>query len=524
MTNEDSMVEGTYQVGYWAAQQPEKVAVVNSDTGDSLTYSELNKRSIRLARLFRDNGLVEGDHVACYMENHIRFLELVWAVLRSGLYITPINSNLKQDEAGYILENSDAKVLVTSYQKRSIAEKLPMYAKESVKYLMFDGLIEGYESYEDEISKYSPVRWRGPQPEGSFMLYSSGTTGRPKGVAFPIPGREVGTDEYGLGVMQRLLWGCDDSTVNLIPAPLYHAAAAVFAVGTTAIGGTLVIMQKFDALKALQAIDTYRVTHSQWVPTMFQRMLNLPRDQRNAFDLSSHLVAIHAAAPCPKSLKSKMFEWWGDIIHEYYGGTESIGFTYASPSDWIKYPGTVGRSLTTEIRVCDDSGQVLPAGAVGKIYFVQVPEEASFQYYKEPEKTKGSQHPTHPNWSTMGDIGYVNEEGYLFLTDRQDFMIISGGVNIYPQEVEDILIEHPDVFDAAVVGVPSQEMGEDVKAVVQLQVEASASKVMERNLIDYSRERLSHYKCPKSIDFVEELPRTPTGKLRKVDIRKPYWI
>jgi len=399
---------------------------------------------------------VEGDHIACFMENNIRFFELFWAALRCGLYITTINSHLKNDEAGYILDNCDAQVLIASYHCQEAAKTLPAYSTTCRSYLMFDGVAEGYQSYEQAIARYStdPL---GAQPEGAFMLYSSGTTGRPKGIALPLPGRELGSGDVPVGAAQRLVWGFDPETVYILPAPLYHGAASAFAVCTIANGGTVVFMPKFDALEALHAMERYSVTHSQWVPTMFTRMLDLPEAQRKSIDLSAHKVAIHAAAPCSVTLKQKMFNWWGPIIHEYYSGTEGSGIVLSEPEDWLKYPGTVGKSIFGEIRVCDDNGKHLPTGEIGTIYFAQ--PEQTYQYYKEKGKTRSAQHPVHATWTTLGDVGYTNEDGYLFLTDRTSFMIISGGVNIYPQEIEDRLMEHPNVFDVAVIGVPNMEMG-----------------------------------------------------------------
>jgi acyl-coenzyme A synthetase/AMP-(fatty) acid ligase len=281
------------------------------------------------------------------------------------------------------------------------------------------------------------------------------------------------------------------------------------------------MMRGFDPVDALSAIERYRVTHSQWVPTMFTRMLKLPEEDRRRFDLSSHRVAIHAAAPCPRPVKEAMFEWWGPIIHEYYGGTELNGLTYVGPEDWLAHPGTVGRPLLGQLHICDEKGEELPVGEAGIIYF-ELPA-TTFEYYKDPDQTRAAQHVEHPNWTTLNDVGRVDEDGYLYLTDRASFMIVSGGVNIYPQEIEDCLIMHPQVEDAAVIGVPNEEMGEEVKAVVQVSPGVDPGADLERELLAYARQHLSHYKCPRSIDFEAELPRQPTGKLYKRVLRDRYW-
>jgi long-chain acyl-CoA synthetase len=309
--------------------------------------------------------------------------------------------------------------------------------------------------------------------------------------------------------------------VYLSPAPIYHAAPLGFSIATTALGGTVVMMRHFDPLEALAAIERHRITHSQWVPTMFSRMLKLPEEDRNRFDLSSHKVAIHAAAPCPRPVKEAMFEWWGPIIHEYYGGSELNGLTYVGPQDWLAHPGTVGRAVLGVLHICDDDGNELPPGHPGLVYFEQ--EKRPFHYHKDEQQTRSSQHPDHPNWTALGDVGYVDEEGFLYLTDRATFMIISGGVNIYPREIEDVLVMHPAVDDVAVIGVPNPDMGEEVKAIVQLVPGREGTPELADELIAFARERLTHYKCPKSVDFDPQLPRLPTGKLYKRVLRDRYW-
>ncbi len=506
--------------GHWAKVFPDKPAVVHATTGAIISYRELNDRSNQLAQLMWAKGLRPGDHVAIFMENHLRYFEAAWAALRSGLYFTTINRYLTSEEAGYILDNCEARVLITSAHLAEVAKDLPDHAPRCTTNLMVDGTIDGFGAYENAIAGY-PAKPLADEPAGQFMLYSSGTTGRPKGIVRPLPGHKISDDAGPVGALQRALWGFDEHATYLSPAPLYHSAPLGFTTATQALGGTVVMMQRFDPVDALRAIETHRVTHSQWVPTMFSRMLKLPESVRTQFDLSSHRVAIHAAAPCPKAVKQEMFDWWGPIIYEYYGGTELNGLTHVGPEDWLKYPGTVGKPVLGVIHICDEEGNELANGKDGLVYF-ELPQ-LSFAYFKDDAKTKGAQHPKHPNWSALGDVGYVNDEGYLFLTDRATFMIISGGVNIYPQEIEDALIVHSKIADVAVVGVPNEEMGEEVRAVVQPAPGVEPSPALEAELLEYAREHIAHYKCPKRIDFEAELPRLPTGKLYKRLIKDRYW-
>jgi fatty-acyl-CoA synthase len=352
------------------------------------------------------------------------------------------------------------------------------------------------------------------------MLYSSGTTGRPKGIKRPLTGASV-DEPPTLIHMLRGVFGFDADTVYLSTAPLYHGAPLGFCRATQALGATVVCMEHFDSVNALAAVEEHRVTHSQWVPTMFVRMLKAPTAIRDRYDLSSMRFALHAAAPCPRLVKEQMLDWWGPIVHEYYTGTEGSGLTYASPQDWLAHPGTVGRPVFGIIHICDSGGTELPPGEAGLIYFEQ--PTIPFQYHNDPEKTRSGQHPTHPNWSTLGDIGLVDEDGFLYLTDRQAFMIISGGVNIYPQEIEDCLVLHDAVADVAVIGVPDAEMGESVKAVVQPAPGVEPSDELAATIIAYCRAHLAGYKIPRSVDFEAELPRLPTGKLCKQLLRARYW-
>jgi long-chain acyl-CoA synthetase len=506
--------------GKWAIEFPDKPALIHSVSGDTVTHGELNDRSNRLAQLMWAQGLRPGDHVAIFMENNLRYFDVVWAALRSGLYLTTINRYLTEDEAGYILDNCEARVLITSQKMADVAAALPQYAPNCARWLMLDGTIDGFESYETAIAQY-PAEPLAQEPAGTFMLYSSGTTGRPKGILRPLPGNSIAEDAGPVGALQRTLWGFDENTVYLSPAPLYHSAPIGFTTAALALGGTVVMMPRFDEIGALQAIEKYRVTHSQWVPTMFTRMLKLPEVERSGFDLSSHRVAIHAAAPCPAGIKQAMFDWWGNIIYEYYGGTELNGLTHCGPEEWLSHKGTVGRPVIGSIHICDEDGNELPNGEPGLVYF-ELPE-MPFEYLKDPQKTRDAQHPQHANWSALGDVGYLDDDGFLYLTDRATFMIISGGVNIYPQEIEDAMVLHPKIADVAVIGVPNEEMGEEVKAVVQLAAGTAADAATAEELMAYAREHIAHYKCPRSIDFRDELPRLPTGKLYKRLLKDEYW-
>jgi len=505
--------------GHWAQVTPDKPAVVMAGTDDILTYRQLDENSTRLARLWHEAGLRPGDGVALFMENQLRFLEVVWAALRSGLRVTPVNRYLTAAEAAYIVNDCDARGLVVSRALAPVAVELADLVPGCKLRLSVGGVVEGYDSYEDALAGVS-AQPLDDEPLGQLMLYSSGTTGRPKGVVRPQPARKIND---GLGPLSGVgaLFGINNDSVYLSPAPIYHAAPLGFCLGTTSLGGTVVLMAHFDPLEALAALERHRCTHSQWVPTMFSRMLKLPEEDRARFDLSAHKVAIHAAAPCPRPVKEAMFDWWGPIIYEYYGGSELNGLTYVGPEEWLAHPGTVGRAVLGTLHICDEEGNELAPGEPGLVYFEQ--DVAPFHYHKDEQQTQSSRHPARPNWTALGDVGYIDEEGYLYLTDRATFMIISGGVNIYPREIEDVLVMHPLVDDVAVFGIPNPDMGEEVKAVVQLVAGAEGSPELAAQLIDFCRERLTHYKCPKTVDFDPQLPRLPTGKLYKRVLRDRYW-
>jgi acyl-CoA synthetase (AMP-forming)/AMP-acid ligase II len=500
-----------------AQTHPNKPAYIMAVTGEVVTYQQLNERSNRCAHLFAALGLRPGDGIAFCLENHSRWFEITWAAQRSGLYYTPISSRLRAHEVEYIVNDCGAKVFLTSLYKSDVARALTGRLPRVHTSLTLDGTVPGYTAYEAAVAPY-PAEPLPVELEGQAMLYSSGTTGRPKGVQVPLSGQPAGTPPPFLPIVTRL-YAMTAETVYLSPAPLYHTAPLGFCMNVHRLGGTTIIMDRFDALEALRLIERYRVTHSQWVPTMFVRMLRLADEERCRYDLSSQQVAIHAAAPCPIPVKEQMLAWWGPILHEYYAGTEGSGMTAITPEEWMAHKGSVGRAVLGDIHVVDAAGNEVPPGAVGTIYFAG---GRRFVYHNDPEKTASVYHAS--GWSTMGDIGYLDQDGYLYLTDRQTDVIIAGGVNIYPQEVENVLVTHPKVADVAVFGVPNPDLGEEVRAVVQPVEMAKAGPDLEQELLSFCQQHLARFKCPRSIDFEAEIPRHPTGKLYKRLLKDRYWV
>ena len=498
-------------LGPRAASHPDRPAVVMAASGVVTTYRELDERSNRLAHVFRRAGLRAGDHIALMMENGSPFVETAWAAQRAGLYYTALNSHLRRDEAQYILDDCGAKALAITSGLAEVAASLDL---TGVPLRIAAGdEVPGFASLE-EIVRDSPSTALDDEAEGREMLYSSGTTGVPKGVRKPLGVTVPGDPQapsvaiaLGIGAM-----GITADSVYLSPAPLYHSAPLVYTMAMHRLGATTVIMESFDAAGCLDAIQRYRVTHAQFVPTMFIRILRLPEEQRAAYDVSSLRYVVHAAAPCPVPVKRRMLEWWGPIIYEYYAGTEDLGSSFITPGEWLEHPGSVGRPRD-ELHIVGDNGDELANGEAGTIYFAGGRE---FEYHNDPGKT-ASVRDRH-GWRTLGDVGYVDNDGYLYLTDRSADMIVSGGVNIYPREAEQVLLAHPAVLDAAVFGIPDDEFGESVKGVVELSEPAS-----EAELLDWCREHLATYKCPRSIDVVETLPRDPSGKLFKRLLKEPYW-
>jgi long-chain acyl-CoA synthetase len=505
--------------GKHALERPEHAAYVMASSGEVVTYRELNDRSNRLAQLFYDAGLRFGDHIAVLMENRREFFEPCWAAQRSGLIFTCINSHFNADEVEYIVDDCDAQVLVVSSTLRDVAAALvDRMPGVKVRLVVGDG-VDGYERYEDALARYT-AEPLAEELEGTRMLYSSGTTGRPKGVKYKIKRQRVGEQPVEMGMITTV-WGMDGEAIYLSPAPLYHSAPLFYSMSTMRLGGTVIVMEQFDPEFALQCIEKYHVTHSQWVPTMFVRMLKLAEDTRSAYDVSSQKVVLHAAAPCSVETKRKMIDWWGPIIDEYYAATEGTGATYINSADWLAHPGSVGRSMLGPIHILDELGSEVASGEVGVVWFEPLSSRPGFEYHKDEAKTRDSFNER--GWSTVGDMGYLDADGYLFLTDRRTFMIVSGGVNIYPQEAENLLIDHPKVYDVAVFGIPDAEMGERVHCVVQPVAWNESGPALEAELLAYCKEHLAHYKCPKAIDFERELPREQTGKLYKRLLRDRYW-
>lgn len=506
--------------GAFAATTPDKVALVLAGSGETMTYRELNDRSNRLAQLFHGEGLREGDHISMWAENVLDYFVTYWAAIRSGLYITPVNRFLSAEEGGYILNDSGSSALIATATYRDVATAALQHAPGCTINLMVGGSDDTFGDFDDALAAF-PAEPLEREPLGAFMGYSSGTTGQPKGIKRPLLGVTLqDAPAPPTSSFARMLGGMDDSTVYLCPAPLYHAAPLAWTAGIQEMGGTAVIMEKFDPQLFLQYVEQYQVTATQVVPTMFVRMLKLDETDRNARDLSSLNFCIHAAAPCPVPVKQQMIDWWGPIIHEYYAGTEGNGMTYISPQDWLDHPGSVGKPMLGLLRICGDDGTELPVGEAGTVYFER--DEMPFEYHGSPEKTRAAQHSDHPTWSALGDVGYVDDDGFLYLTDRKAFMIISGGVNIYPQEIEDCLVMNDKVADVAVFGLPDNEMGEFVQAVVQPADGVDASDELAAELTVYARDAIAHYKVPRVIDFRDELPRLPTGKLYKRLLKDEY--
>ena len=505
--------------GAHAATTPDKPAVIMAGTGQTVTFAELESRSIRIARHLHALGLRRGDHVAVLATNTPAIFDIYWAAMRSGLYLTMANWHLTPPEVAYIVEDCGARALIVDAALDAVARELPALTPATEHRLAFGGTIPGYDSL-DTAAAAEPDVPLPDQPRGADMLYSSGTTGRPKGIKPELPARQIQEPGDTMTGMNATVWGVTPDTVYLSPAPLYHAAPLRTCASVQALGGTVVVMDRFDAEQALAYIEQYHVTYSQWVPTMFVRMLKLPAETRQKYDVSSLRVAVHAAAPCPVEVKRQMIEWWGPILSEYYSSTELNGMTLVNSDEWLRKPGTVGRAALGVAHICGDDGADLAPGEIGTLYFER--DTLPFEYHNAPEKTRDAQHPQHPTWTTTGDVGYLDEDGYLFLTDRKSFMIISGGVNIYPQEIENTLTEHPAVLDVAVIGIPDEEMGESVLAVVQTVPGVTGDDALAGDLLDHVRGRLARFKVPRNLVFSDDLPRTPTGKLVKGTLRDRY--
>ena len=505
--------------GIHANLRPLQPAFIMASTGEAVTYRELEARCNRLAHLFRKRGLRRLDHYAIFMENNSRYLESCGAGERSGLYFTCVNSYLTPGELAYILTNSQSRILITSRAKLDIAREAVRECPKVELCIVADGAGESDRIVGlDEVTAGLPATPVADESIGTAMLYSSGTTGRPKGILRPLPEQPPRQQLPVFDFLQKL-WRYREGMIYLSPAPLYHSAPQAAVNLTIRMGGTVIIMESFDPERYLALIETWGVTHSQLVPTMFSRMLKLPEAVRSRYDVSSLEIAIHAAAPCPVPVKEDMIKWWGPIIQEYYGATEAIGFTACDSAEWLAHKGTVGKVMIGELHILDETMTECPTGTAGTVWFKTA---SPFEYFADPERTREARSPD-GSMSTVGDVGYVDADNFLHLTDRATFMIISGGVNIYPQECENLLITHPKIADAAVFGVPNPDLGEEVKAVVQPMPGIEPGPALVEELIAFCSQSLSRQKVPRSIDFEKKLPRLPTGKLYKRLLRDRYW-
>jgi long-chain acyl-CoA synthetase len=505
--------------GEYAEQHPDQPALIMAGSGEALTFAEFEANANRLAHLYREAGLRRGDHVAFFVENHIRYFETMAAAERAGLYYTCINSYLTPEEVAYIVDDCDARLFITSVAKSEVALAAAALTPKVQTFLCIDATsdIGPFRPYDDTIGAF-PAEPIPDEQLGAAMLYSSGTTGRPKGILRPLP--EVHPSEP-LPVMQFVIgmFRMRPGMTYLSPAPIYHSAPQASVACSLRLGSTSIIMERFDPEEFLACVERFRITHSQVVPTMFSRILKLPDDVRQRYDTSSLETIIHAAAPCPVPVKEAIIEWLGPIVVEYYGATEANGFTFCTSEEWLAHKGTVGKPILGKLLILDDDGDELPTGEIGTVWFEGA---TNFTYYRDEAKTAESRDASGQR-STVGDVGYVDEDGYLYLTDRKTYMIISGGVNIYPQEAENLLVTHHKVLDAAVIGVPNADLGEEVKAVVQPVDGVAGDAELELELLAFCREHLAHFKCPRTVDFEAELPRLPTGKLYKRLLRDRYW-
>ena len=495
-----------------APKDPDRIAYRIAETGDVVTFGQLEARSNQVAHLFRSCGLKRGDHIVLLAENCRQYFEICFAADRVGLYYTAISTHATADDAAFIVENCGAKLWILSEAKAEIAQHLCDVSPIEHRYII-GAPISGCKNWDDAAAKQPDTRIA-DEAQGLDMLYSSGTTGRPKGVKWEQADEPAGGRTMLVELLGDLFNYASD-TRYLSPAPLYHAAPLRHTMAVIKLGGCVTVMQKFNEERALQIIEAEQITHSQWVPTMFIRMLKLPEETRLKYDCSSLKVAIHAAAPCPVVTKEAMIDWWGPVLHEYYAGTENNGFCALTTDEWLQHKGSVGKALMGRVHICDDDGNELPEGSSGVIYFS---DGHPFSYHADTERTASAYNSK--GWSTLGDIGRLDEDGYLYLLDRKSFVIISGGVNIYPQEIEDLIVNHPKVLDAAVFGVPNEDFGEEVKAVVQL---VAPDEAASDELISYCRDHLAGYKCPRTVDVVEALPRHANGKLMKRLLRDRYW-
>lgn len=497
-------------VGRVAASHPDRPAII-STAGDR-TFAEIDGRANRLVRALRRRGIVPGQSIALVCSNRPEFVEVYVAALRNGLRLTPINWHLGADEMAYIIGDCEAAAFVCDERFGKTGAEAGALAANAVVKLAVGGHIEGFEDYEEALSNESPDEIGDPE-RGATMLYTSGTTGRPKGV---LRKRAVNRRSAVASAMDHR----PDGDLHLCTGPLYHAAPLAFSLALPLSWGIgVVIMDGWEAEETLRLIERHRITHVHMVPTMFHRLLSLPPEVRNRYDISSLRRIVHGAAPCPVHTKQALIDWVGPIVFEYYAATEGSGATIA-PEDWLKKPGSVGKPEPDHVEIRDDDGNVLGPNQVGTIFLLapEAPEER-FQYYKDPEKTARAY--SSERRFTLGDMGYLDSDGWLFLTDRSADLIISGGVNIYPAEVDAVMLTHPAVRDSCTIGMPNEEWGEEVKTVIELKDGHEPTAELAEDLIGYAREHLAHYKCPRTVDF-DELPRHDTGKLYRRLVRERY--
>jgi acyl-CoA synthetase (AMP-forming)/AMP-acid ligase II len=495
-----------------AREDPDRVAVVMAGSGDQLTYGELEDRADRLAQLFRARGLEAGSHVALVTENQPRALEVLWAAQRAGLYYTAVSTHLGTEEMAYIVEDAGAQAIISTAAQLEKTENL---LEDANLRLLLGGAAENWDDYDEALAEMpdGPIA---DECEGEIMLYSSGTTGKPKGVKRKATFGEFGTNPDHVGMLIQGI-GAEPGGAALLPGPIYHVGPLTWSMAAHRIGMTVVMMERFDAEQALRAINEHDVTVGLWVPTMFVRMLKLDEDVRDSFDVSSLKAAVHTAAPCPVDIKRRMIEWWGPVLFEFYASTEAVGVTFITSEQWLEHPGSVGKAVIGEVHILDDDGNEVEAGTDGTVFFSGGLE---FEYHNDADKTASARNDR--GMVTVGDVGHVDEDGFLYLTDRKAYTIISGGVNIYPQEAEDVLVGHDKVRDAAVIGVPHEEWGEEVKAVVELVDPGDAGEDTADELIAFCKSKIASYKCPRSVDFEDTLPREENGKLYKRQLVDRY--
>lgn len=491
----------------WLPEFADKPAVIIAETGASLSYGELDALANQLCRFYQQAGLQTGEHVAYITENRLECMPIQWGAHYAGLYYTFISTRLTGSEAAYIVADCDAKIVVVTAKTAPVVLENLNKLENPPQIFSLDP-VAGLPLLDEAMKGFDRTPVEGTL-EGSDMLYSSGTTGKPKGVKPVLSGLPLGSSSPIAGLLQRG-FAANENSVYLSPAPYYHAAPLKWSLAITVLGGTVVMAERFDAEAMLAYIEKYKVTHSQWVPTMFHRLLALPDEVKAKYDTSSQKVVVHAAAPCPIATKQAMIDWWGPIIFEYYSCTEAIGMTFTDSQAWLSHPGTVGRPLLGVPHILDEDGNELPTGQDGLVYFS---DGVPFTYHNDPGKTAEAHNSK--GWATVGDIGHLDSEGFLYLTDRKSNMIISGGVNVYPQETENLLITHPKVFDVAVIGIPDADLGEAVCAVVQLESGVGGDDALREELTRFCRAELSAIKCPRKIDFRDSLPREPNGKLLK---------